>query len=140
MDNITKMLPDGIYLFDKTIKLGDKLSTISFNIFIVVLLLICIGFILSFIPFRYGDSIFTFIIAVLIGVIIMMISFTGISIFAYRHPEYTYNEYKVSISESADIDKLNDNFIVIDKNDFVWTIVNKEDVENHVVTVKEYKD
>lgn len=63
-----------------------------------------------------------------------------IATFATIHPEYTYNEYKVSISESADIDKLSDNFIVIDKNDFVWTIVNKEDVENHVVTVKEYKD
>ena len=140
MDNITKILPDGIYLFDKTVKFGDKLNFVSFNISVAVIILVCVGIIFSFIHFRGEEPLLIITIPVLIGAMVLLVFNIAIATFATIRPEYTYNEYKVSISESADTDKLNDNFIVIDKNDFVWTIVNREDVENHVVTVEEYKD
>lgn len=71
MDNITKMLPDGIYLFDKTVKFGDKLNSVSLNISVAVIILICIGIIFSFIHFRGEKSLLIIAIPALIGAMVL---------------------------------------------------------------------
>lgn len=113
MEEIITLLPDGVTLYER-VSVFDIWMALGSIFLIIGCCAALIGATLMAMEFKEGSyiAICSFVL-IINGFLLMFIS-------------NSHYEYRVAVSESADIDQLEENFTIIDKDDFVWTIKLKD--------------
>lgn len=113
MDEVLRLLPEGVSLYKKTRSVSEPWEMVVVVLTLIGLIMAAIGLNLILERIEVGKKMCA------AGIMIMVCAV----IVGNCSCE---NTYKVSISENADIDKLEENYNIIEKDDFIWTIELKD--------------
>ena len=116
MNDVLQLLPEGVSLYEKTSGLAEPWLTIVYAIAIIGLVVGIIGVILMCAEQEN--------VGIPILIAGMFIAASSVIIGTFGNYE---DKYKVTVSENANIDALEENFNVIKKDDFLWTVKLKYD-------------
>lgn len=116
MNDVLQLLPEGVSLYEKTSGLAESWRVLAYGLLFIGLLICIVGFVLMMAEQEN------------IGAIIVCVGLTIAlgSVFIGFFGDYE-DQYKVTVSENANIDALEENFNVIKKDDFLWTVKLKYD-------------
>lgn len=116
MNDVLQLLPEGVSLYEKTSGLAEPWLTVVYVIAIIGLVVAIIG-----VTVMCAEQEKVGIPILIAGLVIMMCS-----VFVGMFGNYE-DRYKVTVSENANIDALEENFNIIKKDDFLWTVKLKYD-------------
>lgn len=116
MNDVLQLLPEGVSLYEKTSGLAEPWHMLVHGILIIGFIICVVGLLLLM---SEQEKIAAIIVCV--GLII-----ATSSVFIAIFGDYE-DQYKVTVSENANIDALEENFNVIKKDDFLWTVKLKYD-------------
>lgn len=116
MDEVLQLLPEGVSLYEKTSGLTESWHMLVYGIFIIGFIFCTVGLLLLMSEQENIGE-----IIVWTGLIIALSS-----VFIGFFGDYE-DTYQVTVSENANIDALEENFNIVEKDDFLWTVKLKYD-------------